>query len=328
MPYDTYQFTAMSEASLTIGGQKNFHVGDTIVVPGEATVTVSVLDDDGTLSGDNRVGERADDDTGQSASILGADGSETGNGGRIYAESFYWVSDDQGNRYVLVEIEQEGASGDLFAFHAAYGVPAPGVQLHVEQKVNARESTILPDYADLAGGAVQPPPVPEDEYVFTAYNEFDLVRGGHENLYVGQTIMLPSAATLTVTVDDDDVSLSGDNVRSEYADDETGQTASVRDVNGQEVGNGAKIFAEAYYWVSDAEGRRYMMFEIEQEGTPDDYFVFHASYGVPEAGVELHVDAKRNVKESTVMPDYADLLSHPLGEPDAAAEPEWNGLVG
>ncbi|WP_417525055.1 hypothetical protein [Marinovum sp.] len=331
----TFSFTALAETDLTLNGSSNFFVGDTLLMPDAPTLTITVTDDDGSLSGDNLTSEQADDTTGQTATITDADGVEQGNGGQIYGEAYFWVSDSAGTLYCLIEIEQEGASGDAFAFHADYGVPAAGTYLTVESKHNVKESTILPDYADLTAGGVTPDPEPEPEpepepdpdpfteYSFTAFNEFDLTMDGYKNLFVGHSFVMPDAPTLTITVSDDDTSLSGDNLTSEYADDETGQTGTVVDTNGTEVGNGAQLYAECFYWVSDAAGNRYMLLEIEQEGTPDDYFVFHTDYGVPEAGVELFVEEKRNVKDSTIIPDYADMTVGPM----EGAASEWNELT-
>ncbi|WP_296940814.1 hypothetical protein, partial [uncultured Marivita sp.] len=127
------------------------------------------------------------------------------------------------------------------------------------------------------------------------------------DLFVGHEIFIPSEPTLVITVEDDDFSLSGDNIRSEFADDETGQTAKVINSNGVEVGNGGQIFGECYYWVSDEAGQRYMLIEIEQEGSEDDYFAFHKDYGMPEANSILLVEEKRNIKESTILPEYSDM---------------------
>lgn len=50
------------------------------------------------------------------------------------------------------------------------------------------------------------------------------------------------------------------------------------------------------------------MIEVEQQGTLDDYFVFHRDYGVPETGVEFLVASNKNVRDKTDEIDYADLV--------------------
>ncbi|WP_417208502.1 hypothetical protein [Antarctobacter sp.] len=320
MPFLNYEFSAYRESDLTLNGRSNFFVGDTIIIPGTTTVSITINDDDGFLSGDNISNENADDTSGQTAAILNADGDEIGSGGQVYGEAFYWVSDASGNQYALVEIEQEDGGGDFFAFVSDYGIPEAGTELHVESKVNIKNSTLIPEYQNLAGAPPAPEPEPEPEpdpepqFVFTAFNEFDLTMAGKENLFVGDTIMLPSDPTLVISVEDDDAFLSGDNLVSEYADDETGQVAAVTRLDGVEVGNGGQIFGEAYYWVVDPNNNRFLMVEIEQEGSEDDYFAFHTDYGVPESGVELYVERKVNIKDNTLIPEYEGLTAGELPE--------------
>lgn len=313
MDLDPFVFTAFTEHDLLSGGATNLFVGSTLVIPTAPSVTVNVLDDDPILSGDNVQSEYSEDETGQEATAVGSDGQEIGNGGPIYGECFYWVSDSEGNQYMLVEIEQEGSSLEVFAFHSDYGTPSAGATLTVDRKVNVKDNTVVLEYDKLNAGFADPDPDPEPDprfdYQFTAYNEFDLLPAGKMNLFVGDTISLPPTATVTIGVTDDESVLSGDNIQSEFADDTTGQTAAILDLNGQELGNGAKIFAECFYWVVDSSFNRYQMVEIEQEGTPDDYFVFHSDYGVPDTGVELYVESKVNVKNKTLVVDYNDLVT-------------------
>jgi hypothetical protein len=314
MTDQTYDFFVFKETDLTQNGAKNFFVGSTITMPTETTVTMSVTDDDGSLSGDNITSESSDDNTGQTATITDSEGNELGNGGKIYGEVYYEVSDSLGNVYRLVEIEQEGTGGDFFAFVADYGFPPAGAELTVDRKLNIKDSTFYPDYESFGASVVDPGPEPEPEpqgdYQFTAYNEFDLITvAGKKNLFVGDTIVIPDEPTVFVSVTDDDGFLSGDNITTEFADDESGQTAAITNGNGQEIGNGNQIFGECFYWVSDANGNQYQLIEVEQEGSKDDYFAFHQDFGAPEAGTELHVDRKVNVKNKTMIIEYDDLIT-------------------
>lgn len=332
-PVDTFEFSVFRETDLIINGRTKFFLRDTIRVPEASTVTITVTDDDGVLSGDNDTDEVADDDSGQEATIIDSDGNELGSGGKIYGEVYYWVSDDAGNRYMLVEIEQEGTAADFFAFVTDFGIPDPGTELTVDRKVNIKDNTLLPEYQTLAASLAdpdpdpdpdtdpdpdpEPNPDPEPDYTFTAFNEFDLTLEGRENLFAGFNIMLPSTPTVFISVDDYDPYLSGDNLVNEYADDETGQVAAVRNAAGEKIGNGGQIFGEAYYWVSDSAGNRYMMIEIEQEGSADYYFAFHTDYGLPPSGVELFVEVKYNIKDSNFLLEYANMS---VGEAPALAE--------
>lgn len=325
MAFETYEFSAFRESDLTTGGKSKFFVGNTIVVPTAPTLSIRVTDDDGALSGDNIVSEAADDASGQTASILDASGNEIGNGGKIYGEVFFWVSDAEGNRYALVEIEQEGGGDDYFAFVTDYGLPKAGTALTVDTKVSIKNKTLIPEYSSLTADVPEPDPAPADEFEFTAFNEFDLLTvSGKKNLFVGDTIVLPELPTLLITVTDDEGNLSGDNLVNEQADDETFQTATVINMDGEEVGNGGQIFGEVYYWVKDSAGKRYRMVEIEQEGSEDDYFAFLTSHGVPAVGEELYVAAKRNIKDSKILVDYEDLTT---GDPAEHLFPDPGDLI-
>ena len=155
MTYKTYEFTAFSEAGLQDSGalSGNLGCGSTFTMPQYADVCISVTDNDPYLSGDSCHNENADDHYGQHASIEGADG-ELGNGGQIYAEQYFWVQDQYGNYFLLIEIEQEGGSGDYFTFHQAYGMPSAGAELTVKSACNVTSNWI--DYKCLDGGDKPP----------------------------------------------------------------------------------------------------------------------------------------------------------------------------
>lgn len=151
MTYRTYEFTAFSEAGLQDSGalSGNLSCGSKFTMPQYADVCISVTDNDPFLSGDSCRNENADDHYGQQASIQGV-GGELGNGGQIYAEQYFWVTDQSGNWFLLIEIEQEGGDGDYFTFHQAYGMPDPGAELTVKSACNVTSNWI--DYKCLDGG--------------------------------------------------------------------------------------------------------------------------------------------------------------------------------
>ena len=146
----TYEFTAWRESDLVSG---DLGYGSTFYMPSTATTSFSVSDNDAYLSGDSNYNENADDSYGQHASIT-ADGAEIGNGGQIYAEVYHWVYDQSGNWYLLIEIEQEGTSGDYFTFHEAYGIPPAGAKLTVDSSCNIYDGGWQPDYKCLTAGEV------------------------------------------------------------------------------------------------------------------------------------------------------------------------------
>ncbi|MEL7462765.1 MAG: cadherin-like domain-containing protein [Pseudomonadota bacterium] len=139
----------------------------------------------------------------------------------------------------------------------------------------------------------------DKDYSFSAFTESDMLAAGAGSgnfLKNGETITMPGAASATLTVSDNDSRLSGDSNCNENANDHSGQTAGIS-VDGEEAGNGGQIYAECYYWLRDAAGNWYLLIEIEQEGTGDNYFTFCDAYGcgVPAAGTELTVYCRGNV---------------------------------
>jgi len=150
--YQEYQFTAFAESDLTSG---NLGVGDTLTMPASATVEFTVTDNDSKLSGDKYwSNDNAADRTGQTAEII-QDGVEIGNGNQIYAEKYFWAKGDDGNWYLLIEIEQEGTNDDYFTFHNYYGTPPEGTELTLVCAGNI--SCWQPDYACLTAGDIAPP---------------------------------------------------------------------------------------------------------------------------------------------------------------------------
>lgn len=161
----TYNFTAFTEADLLAAGSgngDNLGYGDTFTMPGCASVEFSVTDNDSRLSGDSRHNEHANDKSGQHASIT-QNGQDVGNGGQIYAEGYMWLSDQAGNWYLMIEIEQEGGGDDYFAFHECYGVPPAGAELTVHCGGNI--SCWEPRFDDLTAGEVKSGPEAADDMI-------------------------------------------------------------------------------------------------------------------------------------------------------------------
>lgn len=178
----TYNFTAFTEADLLAAGSGNGNdlgYGDTFTMPGCASVEFSVTDNDNSLSGDSRYNENSNDKYGQQASIT-QNGQEIGNGGQIYAEGYFWLCDQHGNWYLLIEIEQEGGSDDFFAFHEGYGIPPAGAELTVYCGGNI--SCWEPKFDDLTAGEVKSGPeavndmiaITEDESIGDASDDAQL----------------------------------------------------------------------------------------------------------------------------------------------------------
>ncbi|WP_300062779.1 SdrD B-like domain-containing protein [uncultured Roseobacter sp.] len=159
MTYRTYEFTAFAESDLLSGGDSNLGPGDCFTMPASATTCFTVCDNDAFLSGDSWRNEHANDRYGQKADIVDLDGNELGNGGQIYAESYYWVHDQDGNWYVMVQIEQEHGDTDYFTFYNGSGHPTPpeGAQLTISSQKNVTSNWL--DYKCLdAGEKPQPDP--------------------------------------------------------------------------------------------------------------------------------------------------------------------------
>ncbi|MEO0861263.1 MAG: SdrD B-like domain-containing protein [Pseudomonadota bacterium] len=138
-------------------------------------------------------------------------------------------------------------------------------------------------------------------YEFTAFSEQELLRDGDGNLNRGDSFTMPSSADVCITVTDNDPFLSGDCY--DRARDHSGQHASIEGDQG-ELGNGGQIYAEKYFWACDTDGNWYVLIEIEQEGTNDDYFTFYNGHGfsTPEPGTELTLYGACNVRGNWV--DY------------------------
>ncbi|MEM0988198.1 MAG: vWA domain-containing protein [Pseudomonadota bacterium] len=138
-------------------------------------------------------------------------------------------------------------------------------------------------------------------YTFTAFSEDDILESGDNSLSAGDVFTMPTYASLHVTVEDNDAFLSGDYDRGEQGDDTSGQTATI-ELNGADVGNGGRIYAEQVWYVEDQYGNQYTLVEMEQAGDTDidDFFTFYNGgpdyHGTPPADAVLTVISKENVK--------------------------------
>ncbi|MEL6767879.1 MAG: MYXO-CTERM sorting domain-containing protein [Pseudomonadota bacterium] len=111
-------------------------------------MALAVMDDDGFLSGDAILNDMADDASGQTADIT-VNGLTAGNGGQIYAETL-WTVTDGSDIFLLVEIEQEGAAADYFSLidiAPAAGFPNQGAM--IEALAGANVDTQLLPYGDI-----------------------------------------------------------------------------------------------------------------------------------------------------------------------------------
>ena len=134
-------------------------------------------------------------------------------------------------------------------------------------------------------------------YEFTAFTEDALLEAGSgngSNLGYGDSFTMPATADTTFVVTDNDQYLSGDSRRNENSNDRSYQTATIT-VDGEEAGNGGQVYGEKYFWVWGSSGNWYLMIEIEQERTNDDYFTFYGPYGMPQEGETLTVSCGGNI---------------------------------
>lgn len=149
---------------------------------------------------------------------------------------------------------------------------------------------------------------------FTGFTEADLLQGTNgSSIGYGDVFTMPGSATTEFSVYDNDGTLSGDYYNNENGDDNTGQTADIS-VNGVQVFDDVKIYAESYHVLLGSDGKYYYMMEIEVRGSAnapgqgDDFFTFFGD--VPPAGVELTVYCQYNVTCDWV--DYNCLDSGPV----------------
>ncbi|CUH81955.1 Poly(beta-D-mannuronate) C5 epimerase 1 [Tritonibacter multivorans] len=148
----TFSFTAYENSDLFGHGRIMEHAQFT--VPDGPTVDVSLTDDDHFLSGDAWCNEFGDDKSGQTGTLTRvADGGSVGINGRIYAENVWTVTGDNGQSYLLVEVEQPGLLPDSFTFLG--DVPPAGTELTVGHRANVTGKGL--SYDQLGAGAVADP---------------------------------------------------------------------------------------------------------------------------------------------------------------------------
>ncbi|QPH54180.1 fasciclin domain-containing protein [Pontivivens ytuae] len=160
----TFNFTAFAESDI---GEGQISTGVSFTLPPAPTIQISVTDNDNRLSGDSLLfNERAVDFRGQEAT-LARFGADEGNGGQIYAERAYEVFDQDGNRFILVEIEQEHGDEDYFTF--VNHVPEPGAELMVGHDFNIFGRGV--EYSRFGAGE----PAPNIVEIAAGSEDFDLV---------------------------------------------------------------------------------------------------------------------------------------------------------
>ncbi|MCV6592155.1 MAG: tandem-95 repeat protein [Silicimonas sp.] len=147
----TFEFTALVGADILAPGDHQVSIGDTITMPTSAEACITVLDNDGSLSGDAWNNEYGDDCWYQIADIE-VNGTLLHDNVRIYAESYTVLTDAAGNSYCLIEIEVAGQAGDdsIDFFSFSGDVPPPGAELTVVGKGNFTYNWV--SYRDLSAG--------------------------------------------------------------------------------------------------------------------------------------------------------------------------------
>ena len=159
MPYQDYSFTAYTSSALFGGGSETR--GATFTVPTNASVRIAVNDDDSILSGDLRLNEHADDLHVSGATITNGAGQALGNGNKVYGEHYVVVTDQSGNEFRMVRIEQQGTNDVYYAFDNSYGVPSAGAQLTVQSTYDVNKwFGNIPHYYELTGGGFDHPTTP------------------------------------------------------------------------------------------------------------------------------------------------------------------------
>ena len=140
MSVTTFAFTGFAQSDLVQG---HLGHGSVFTQPATATVEFEVTDNDPFLSGD--FFDFSIDRHGQKTAIL-SDDKDIGSGGRLYAERTLHLRDEDGNTFVLVELEQEHNHTDFFTYLGA--VPPAGSVLTVVATRNVSQV----EYVDLGAG--------------------------------------------------------------------------------------------------------------------------------------------------------------------------------
>jgi len=159
---------AFTEAELLAQGTAGTNIGrcDTFVMPANTCVTIEVEDNDSTMSGDNWCNENANDRSGQTAEVW-ENGVLTSSGEQIYAESYFWVRDQCGHWYIMIEMELENTSGDYFTFYN--NVPPEGAVLTIYCERNVTCNWVK--YCKLMEPDCTTPPLADDDFLTIAEDE-------------------------------------------------------------------------------------------------------------------------------------------------------------
>lgn len=127
-------------------------------------------------------------------------------------------------------------------------------------------------------------------YYFTAFDEDDLSSSG--SLGKGDTFVMPDTRSFQINITDNDGTLSGDeDGENESADDS--QYAAVYDEDGF-VRDGT-IYADESFELTDSAGNIYTAYQLEMEGTGQDFIAFAAP--APPPGTQLRVTGVDNDPE-------------------------------
>lgn len=162
-------------------------------------------------------------------------------------------------------------------------------------------------------------------FTFTGFASADLF--GEASIARHASFTMPEAATLEFSVTDDDTALSGDAFRNERGDDRSGQAALITR-EGEDAGNGGRLYAEQVWHLYGDDGQLYRLAELEQPGQLPDSFTFVGA--VPPAGVTLTVGGSANVFRGL---SYDSLSAGPVAPPPqnivdiAAGSDQFNILV-
>ena len=130
-------------------------------------------------------------------------------------------------------------------------------------------------------------------YNWSAFTEADLLANGKNgsNFDCGDTFVMPSAATVSMSTSDNDSSLSGGSYDwwacSTSASDSSGQKATINS-----VAIGCSMYADKYHTLKGSDGKTYYLMEIlveghDSPGVGNGYFTFYGA--TPPAGVSLTV---------------------------------------
>lgn len=133
-------------------------------------------------------------------------------------------------------------------------------------------------------------------YLFSGFTESDLTTKDH--IAVGDPIDVPGATTHSFRVEDDDARMSGDTITEGQSDDRT-QSVSIRKGTTNVVDG--PIYLDEVYTLEDPDGNRYTMYEMEVEGTGEDFYVFQDP--PPPPGTKLMVVGREDATAGDVSYD-------------------------